>query len=96
MADGTLGPDGEGIFEDRKLNGKDTDGKYFKEKDPFTYNEVKKFLNSLKVTLPPSAAVAGAYVRVDFSGGVWKAPANVSLNNVIEPAIQIAYDLVRN
>lgn len=34
------------------------------------------------VVLPPSAAVAGAYCRVDASRGVWKAPANVVLNDV--------------
>ncbi|AZC38231.1 phage tail sheath family protein [Pseudomonas chlororaphis] len=33
------------------------------------------------VTLPPSAAVAGAYAGTDASRGVWKAPANVALNN---------------
>lgn len=79
----------EGIFEGRKLSGKDATGTYYKEKDPVTYNEVKNFLHNVKVILPPSAAVAGAYVRVDASRGVWKAPANVSLNTVTEPAIQI-------
>ncbi|MBS9442569.1 phage tail sheath family protein [Photorhabdus heterorhabditis] len=33
------------------------------------------------ITLPPSAAVAGAYAATDASRGVWKAPANVALNN---------------
>ncbi|MBV4465874.1 hypothetical protein KVG95_21330 [Pseudomonas sp. SWRI79] len=33
------------------------------------------------ITLPPSAAVAGAYAGTDASRGVWKAPANVALNN---------------
>ncbi|MDN3670824.1 phage tail sheath subtilisin-like domain-containing protein [Echinicola jeungdonensis] len=35
------------------------------------------------LTLPPSATIAGVYARVDSNRGVWKAPANVSLNNVI-------------
>lgn len=35
--------------------------------------------------LPPSGAIAGIYALVDRTRGVWKAPANVSLNNVIEP-----------
>lgn len=35
--------------------------------------------NNLKVTLPPSAAVAGIYVRTDKERGVWKAPANASI-----------------
>ena len=42
-----------------------------------------------KLTLPPSAAVAGQYCRVDNARGVWKAPANVSLNNVSNVAYQI-------
>lgn len=33
--------------------------------------------------LPPSGTVAGVYARVDEDRGVWKAPANVSLNNVV-------------
>jgi phage tail sheath protein FI len=33
--------------------------------------------------LPPSGAVAGVYCAVDNSRGVWKAPANVSLNSVV-------------
>ena len=36
--------------------------------------------------LPPSAAMAGIYTMVDHSRGVWKAPANVSLNYVDSPA----------
>jgi phage tail sheath protein FI len=38
--------------------------------------------------LPPSGAMAGIYAMVDGSRGVWKAPANVSVANVIEPTIQ--------
>jgi hypothetical protein len=36
--------------------------------------------------MPPSGAVAGIFAMVDRTRGVWKAPANVSLNYVIEPA----------
>ena len=36
--------------------------------------------------LPPSAPMAGIYTMVDHSRGVWKAPANVSLNYVDSPA----------
>lgn len=56
------------------------------------YNAVKQFLNAATVTLPPSGAVAGVYARVDRTRGVWKAPANASLLNVIEPAIKITND----
>ena len=33
--------------------------------------------------LPPSATLAGVYAQVDSNRGVWKAPANVTLNSVI-------------
>ena len=42
--------------------------------------------------LPPSGAVAGVYAAVDRDRGVWKAPANVSLNAVISPAVKISQD----
>ncbi len=41
------------------------------------------------VVLPPSGAVAGVYVKVDRNRGVWKAPANVILNAVLEPITPI-------
>lgn len=40
----------------------------------------------LKVVLPPSPAMAGIYARVDSSRGVWKAPANVSVQSVSGPS----------
>ncbi|MEO6548939.1 MAG: phage tail sheath C-terminal domain-containing protein [Ferruginibacter sp.] len=40
--------------------------------------------NSLTI-MPPSGAIAGVYAQVDRTRGVWKAPANVSLNNVLGP-----------
>lgn len=42
--------------------------------------------------LPPSAALAGIYARVDNSRGVWKAPANVGVNQVVVPAVTITDD----
>lgn len=39
---------------------------------------VKRYLN----LLPPSAVMAGVYTSVDNSRGVWKAPANITLNYV--------------
>ncbi|GGW93373.1 phage tail sheath family protein [Alteromonas halophila] len=36
--------------------------------------------------LPPSAALAGIYAKTDMTRGVWKAPANVSINGVVAPA----------
>lgn len=40
--------------------------------------------------LPPAAAMAGMYTSVDNSCGVWKAPANVSLQSVIAPTVGIS------
>jgi phage tail sheath protein FI len=41
--------------------------------------------------LPPAAAMAGLYTSVDNSRGVWKAPANVSLNAVIAPTVSVSH-----
>lgn len=41
---------------------------------------------------PPSAAMAGLYTMVDNSRGVWKAPANVSVANVVRPAVEISHE----
>lgn len=48
--------------------------------------ELKNRLN----LLPPSAAMAGIYTMVDNSRGVWKAPANVSMNGVVSPAVNVS------
>lgn len=53
------------------------------------YNFIRARLDDHYVVLPPSAAVAGVYARTDRDRGVWKAPANVSLNHVIEPIIKV-------
>lgn len=60
--------------------------------DTARYNRVKKKLADQRVILPPSAAIAGVYARVDRERGVWKAPANVSLAAVIGPTVQITHD----
>lgn len=54
------------------------------------YNQIKELLKSLKVVLPPSSAIAGVYGRIDNTRGVWKAPANVSLNYVTAPTEKIS------
>jgi hypothetical protein len=53
---------------------------------PQVIAEIKQQLNML----PPSGAIAGVYSMVDGSLGVWKAPANVSLNSVISPTVGIS------
>lgn len=54
------------------------------------YNQIKKEIASLKVVLPPSSAMAGVYGRIDSTRGVWKAPANVSLNYVVAPTEKVS------
>ncbi len=46
------------------------------------YPAALKALNSKVTQMPPSGAVAGIYATVDRDRGVWKAPANVSVNSV--------------
>ena len=55
---------------------------------PLYKQAIKGVLKQLNL-LPPSAAMAGIYTMVDHSRGVWKAPANVSLNYVDRPAEDI-------
>jgi len=43
---------------------------------------VSKLSQSMN-TVPPSGAVAGIYAQTDATRGVWKAPANVSVNGII-------------
>lgn len=42
--------------------------------------------------LPPSAGMAGLYTMVDNTRGVWKAPANISMNGVVSPTVAISND----
>jgi len=54
------------------------------------YNQIKNEIAALPITLPPSAAMAGVYARTDANVGVWKAPANTSLNYVIKPSVLVS------
>lgn len=48
-----------------------------------TLKTIKNAIASEYITLPPSAAMAGVYSRIDENRGVWKAPANTTLNSVV-------------
>lgn len=52
------------------------------------YELAKAAIRDVSCILPPSSTIAGCYASVDNSRGVWKAPANISLNAVIGPTIQ--------
>ena len=57
--------------------------------NPALYDVATTALRSHRVTLPPSATVAGVYAATDAARGVWKAPANVALESVVEPSVAI-------
>lgn len=42
--------------------------------------------------LPTSAAIAGVFTMIDNTRGVWKAPANVSIANVVSPTINLTQE----
>jgi len=57
--------------------------------DNSTYNKILTEIGNLPLELPPSSSIAGVYARVDKDRGVWKAPANVSLNYVSNLSVKI-------
>ncbi len=56
------------------------------------YHEIKDTIAAMPIVLPASPAVAGVYAKVDSTRGVWKAPANVSLNAVRRPKVVVDND----
>lgn len=56
------------------------------------YVEILTMIQTKLNLLPPAAAMAGVYTLVDNRLGVWKAPANISLNAVVTPAVNISND----
>ena len=81
----------EAGMEDVKAKG-EFDGLYLnnpKLNGTDVYSVIKTELTNVTITLSPSSAVAGVYANTDSSGGVWKAPANVSLSNVKAPDIAL-------
>jgi phage tail sheath protein FI len=57
--------------------------------DTAVYNFARAALANHYVIMPPSGAVAGVYAYTDTTRGVWKAPANVSLADVLEPIVRL-------
>ncbi|WP_210150124.1 phage tail sheath family protein [Chryseobacterium scophthalmum] len=54
------------------------------------YNQAKKAIESKRVVLTPSSAMAGVYAKVDSTSGVWKSPANLGLSLVEAPTVKIS------
>ncbi len=53
------------------------------------FNGARDLIVTQMRTLPPSGTIAGIYAAVDSNRGVWKAPANVSINYVVGPAVKL-------
>lgn len=89
------------ITEIRKVEGKDKNNgamngrslNAVQQVDDATYNKILTEIGNLPLELPPSAAMAGVYARVDGERGVWKAPANVSLNYVSGLTVKVTNDI---
>ena len=60
--------------------------------DNAAYNTIKTEIGFMPMPLAPSSTMAGIYARVDSNRGVWKAPANVSLNYVVKPTVQVSHE----
>jgi phage tail sheath protein FI len=82
-ASGTTGSNAAGSSTSSKLDSLSTGT------NNIHYNKILKILSDQRVILPPSAAIAGAYASVDRERGIWKAPANISLQAVVAPDIQV-------
>ena len=53
------------------------------------FKGIKDLVKETMQTIPPSGAIAGIYATTDRTRGVWKAPANVSMNACIGPVVKI-------
>jgi phage tail sheath protein FI len=65
---------------------------HWKTNDTELYNLAKNAMESHRVVLAPSSAMAGVYAKVDSTSGVFKAPANVGLNYVVAPTLKISHE----
>ncbi|HSG89220.1 MAG TPA: phage tail sheath C-terminal domain-containing protein [Pseudomonadales bacterium] len=57
-----------------------------------TYRGLMEDIRAQLNLLPPSAAMAGVYARVDGTRGVFQAPANVTIAGVVAPAVAISHE----
>lgn len=54
-----------------------------------TYNAILREIKEIANVMPTCGAIAGIYANVDNNIGVHKAPANIGLNSVLSPALNI-------
>lgn len=60
------------------------------------YNTMMDAITKRENCMAPGAAMAGLYTMVDNSRGVWKAPANISVNSVVGPTVNIDHEQQEN
>lgn len=60
-----------------------------KNSDTANYSAAKAELAKLYTVVPASGAVSGVYAYTDTNRGVWKAPANIALQRVLEPVVKL-------
>src|SRR2546421_2403775 len=53
------------------------------------YFMAKNALSNTQMLMPASGAIVGIYAQVDNSRGVWKAPANVNIDDAVRPELLI-------
>ncbi|MBC7947036.1 MAG: phage tail sheath family protein [Chitinophagaceae bacterium] len=56
------------------------------------YFMAKAAISNMEMLLPASSSLAGIYALVDATRGVWKAPANVNIDNAIRPEFLITHE----
>ena len=56
------------------------------------YADVMNTIAVRESIVSPGALMAGIYSMVDNTRGVWKAPANVSLNSVLKPTVKLSHE----
>ena len=76
--------------DDNKINVPTLTLTWLQTHNTFIYTQaIEAVQTNYPVKLSPSATMAGVYAQVDASSGVWQAPANVALRQVIRPTITI-------
>lgn len=61
-----------------------------KENNSILYTKYQRHLRNFGVEIPPSPAVVGAFLTNDKVRGIWKAPANIELNQIQKPIISLS------
>lgn len=54
-------------------------------------SDILKMIAAGRNTLPPSPAMAGIYTQMDAQRGVWNAPANVGINQLVSPVVDVSF-----